>query len=172
MQAGSTRRAIPPSCALRIIDARASIITASPLRRFAELRATHGSLLTRFGRRLMRFQPWMQVTLLNYFAFPPRILREKYTRLNDPGKQETTRCALPVCEHLAAILIRPPTLICCAMRRPRKTRWEYAAIASSVLGGSYPGAEIAAVLRGTLSSQLVSVNAPKSLGAARSIPVI
>lgn len=63
------------------------------------------------------FQPWMQVTLL----FPPAHTARKYTRSSTIPRR-TTRCALPVCAILAAIPIRPPTPICCAMRRPRKTR--------------------------------------------------
>lgn len=67
------------------------------------------------------FQPWMQVTLLNYFRFSPAHTARKYTRSSTIPRR-TTRCALPVCAILAAIPIRPPTPICCAMRRPRKTR--------------------------------------------------
>lgn len=67
------------------------------------------------------FQPWMQVTLLNYFRFSSGAYCGKYTRSSTIPRR-TTRCALPVCAILAAIPIRPPTPICCAMRRPRKTR--------------------------------------------------
>lgn len=63
------------------------------------------------------FQPWMQTIS----AFPPAHTARKYTRSSTIPRR-TTRCVLPVCAILAAIPIRPPTPICCAMRRPRKTR--------------------------------------------------
>lgn len=67
------------------------------------------------------FQPWMQVTLLNYFRFSSAHTARKYTR-SSTIPRGTTSCAFPVCAILAAIPIRPPAPICCAMRRPRKTR--------------------------------------------------
>lgn len=67
------------------------------------------------------FQPWMQVTLLNYFRFSPAHTARKYTRSSTTARG-TTRCAFPACATSDTTPIPPPTPICCAMRRPRKTR--------------------------------------------------
>lgn len=67
------------------------------------------------------FQPWMQVTLLNYFRFSPAHTARKYTRSSTIPRR-TTRCALPACAISVATPMSRSTPICCAMRRPRKTR--------------------------------------------------
>lgn len=86
------------------------------------------------------FQPWMQVTLLNYFRFS--CLRYLGHYPYPPAYADLLRYATP----------------------SENARWEYAAIASSVLA-SYPGAETAAVLERNLyhPNWYIRFNASKSL---------
>lgn len=86
------------------------------------------------------FQPWMQVTLLNYFRFS--CLRYLGHYPYPPACADLLRYATP----------------------SENARWEYAAIASSVLA-SYPGAETAAVLERNLyhPNWYIRFNASKSL---------
>lgn len=68
------------------------------------------------------FQPWMQVTLLNYFRFSSGTHCERVLALlNDGARDDEVRFScLRYLGHYP--YPPPPTPICCAMRRPRKTR--------------------------------------------------
>lgn len=109
--------------ALRIIDA-SSLYYHSKLLSDGLLNYTGDTweLADALWEEFDAFQPWMQVTLLNYFRFSSGAYCEKiHALLNDPAQDDEVRFAC-LRYILAAIPIRPPTPICCAMRRPRKTR--------------------------------------------------
>lgn len=110
------------------------------------------------------FQPWMQVTLLNYFRFSSGAYCEKiHALLNDPARDDELRFS---CLRYLGRYPYPPA--CADLLRyatpSENARWEYAAIASSVLA-SYPGAETAAVLERNLyhPNWYIRFNASKSL---------
>lgn len=110
------------------------------------------------------FQPWMQVTLLNYFRFSSGTHCERVLALlNDGARDDEVRFS---CLRYLGHYPYPPA--CADLLRyatpSENARWEYAAIASSVLA-SYPGAETAAVLERNLyhPNWYIRFNASKSL---------
>ena len=110
------------------------------------------------------FQPWMQVTLLNYFRFSSGAYCEKiHALLNDPAQDDEVRFA---CLRYLGRYPYPPAYadLLRYATPPENARWEYAAIASFVLA-SYPGAETAAVLKRNLyhPNWYIRFNASKSL---------
>lgn len=110
------------------------------------------------------FQPWMQVTLLNYFRFSSGAYCEKiHALLNDPAQDDEVRFAC--LRYLGRYPYPPAYADLLRYATPSENaRWEYAAIASSVLA-SYPGAETAAVLERNLyhPNWYIRFNASKSL---------
>lgn len=110
------------------------------------------------------FQPWMQVTLLNYFRFSSGAYCEKiHALLNDPAQDDEVRFS---CLRYLGHYPYPPAYadLLRYATPSENARWEYAAIASSVLA-SYPGAETAAVLERNLyhPNWYIRFNASKSL---------
>lgn len=110
------------------------------------------------------FQPWMQVTLLNYFRFSSGAYCEKiHALLNDGAQDDEVRFA---CLRYLGHYPYPPAYadLLRYATPSENARWEYAAIASSVLA-SYPGAETAAVLERNLyhPNWYIRFNASKSL---------
>lgn len=110
------------------------------------------------------FQPWMQVTLLNYFRFSSGTHCERVLALlNDGARDDEVRFS---CLRYLGHYPYPPA--CADLLRyatpSENARWEYAAIASSVLA-SYPGAETAAVLERNRyhPNWYIRFNASKSL---------
>ena len=113
------------------------------------------------------FQPWMQVTLLNYFRFSSGAYCEKiHALLNDPAQDDEVRFAC--LRYLGRYPYPPAYADLLRYATPSENaRWEYAAIASSVLA-SYPGAETAAVLERNLYHPTgISLQRVKKSGAAR-----
>ena len=110
------------------------------------------------------FQPWMQVTLLNYFRFSSGAYCEKiHALLNDPAQDDEVRFAC--LRYLGRYPYPPAYADLLRYATPSENaRWEYAAIASFVLA-SYPGAETAAVLKRNLyhPNWYIRFNASKSL---------
>ena len=110
------------------------------------------------------FQPWVQVTLLNYFRFSSGAYCEKiHALLNDPAQDDEVRFAC--LRYLGRYPYPPAYADLLRYATPSENaRWEYAAIASSVLA-SYPGAETAAVLERNLyhPNWYIRFNASKSL---------
>ena len=110
------------------------------------------------------FKVWMQVTILNYFRFSSGAHCERVLALlNDDARDDEVRFA---CLRYFGRYPYPPAyadLLRYAMPS-ENARWEYAAIASSVLA-SYPGAETAAVLKRNLyhPNWYIRFNASKSL---------
>ncbi len=106
----------------------------------------------------------MQVTLLNYFRFSSGAYCEKiHALLNDPAQDDEVRFAC--LRYLGRYPYPPAYADLLRYATPSKNaRWEYAAIASSVLA-SYPGAETAAVLERNLyhPNWYIRFNASKSL---------
>lgn len=110
------------------------------------------------------FQPWMQVTLLNYFRFSSGAYCEKiHALINDPAQDDEVRFS---CLRYLGHYPYPPAYadLLRYATPSENARWEYAAIASSVLA-SYPGAETAAVLERNLyhPNWYIRFNASKSL---------
>lgn len=110
------------------------------------------------------FQPWMQVTILNYFRFSSGAYCEKiHALLNDPAQGDEVRFS---CLRYLGHYPYPPAYadLLRYATPSENARWEYAAIASSVLA-SYPGAETAAVLERNLyhPNWYIRFNASKSL---------
>lgn len=110
------------------------------------------------------FQPWMQVTLLNYFRFSSGAYCEKiHALLNDGARDDEVRFS---CLRYLGHYPYPPAYadLLRYATPSENARWEYAAIASSVLA-SYPGAETAAVLERNLyhPNWYIRFNASKSL---------
>ena len=91
----------------------------------------------------------MQVPLLNYFRFSSGAYCEKiHALLNDPAQDDEVRFAC--LRYLGRYPYPPAYADLLRYATPSENaRWEYAAIASSVLA-SYPGAETAAVLERNL----------------------
>ena len=112
------------------------------------------------------FQPWMQVTLLNYFRFSSGAYCEKiHALLNDPAQDDEVRFAC--LRYLGRYPYPPAYADLLRYATPSENaRWEYAAIASFVLA-SYPGAETAAVLKRNLSQLVYPLQRVKKSGAAR-----
>ena len=110
------------------------------------------------------FQPWMQVTLLNYFRFSSGAYCEKiHALLNDGARDDELRFSC--LRYLGRYPYPPAYADLLRYATPSENaRWEYAAIASSVLA-SYPGAETAAVLERNLyhPNWYIRFNASKSL---------
>ena len=110
------------------------------------------------------FQPWMQVTLLNYFRFSSGAYCEKiHALLNDPAQDDEVRFAC--LRYFGRYPYEPVYADLLHYATPSENaRWEYAAIASFVLA-SYPGAETAAVLERNLyhPNWYIRFNASKSL---------
>ena len=139
--------------ALRIIDAsslyyHSKLLSDGLLNYTGDTRELADALWEAFDA----FQPWMQVTLLNYFRFSSGAYCEKmHALLNDPARDDEVRFAC------LRYLGRYPT-------PSENARWEYAAIASFVLA-SYPGAETAVVLKSNLyhPNWYIRFNASKSL---------
>ena len=110
------------------------------------------------------FKVWMQVTILNYFRFSSGAHCEwVLALLNDGARDDELRFS---CLRYLGRYPYPPAyadLLRYAMPS-ENARWEYAAIASSVLA-SYPGAETAAVLKRNLyhPNWYIRFNASKSL---------
>lgn len=110
------------------------------------------------------FQPWMQVTLLNYFRFSSGAHCERVLALlNDGARDDELRFS---CLRYLGHYPYPPAYadLLRYATPSENARWEYAAIASSVLA-SYPGAETAAVLERNLyhPNWYIRFNASKSL---------
>ena len=110
------------------------------------------------------FKVWMQVTILNYFRFSSGAYCEKiHALLNDGARDDELRFAC--LRYFGRYPYEPvyPDLLRYATPS-ENARWEYAAIASSVLA-SYPGAETAAVLKRNLyhPNWYIRFNASKSL---------
>lgn len=110
------------------------------------------------------FQPWMQVTLLNYFRFSSGAHCERVLALlNDGARDDEVRFS---CLRYLGHYPYPPAYadLLRYATPSENARWEYAAIASSVLA-SYPGAETAAVLERNLyhPNWYIRFNASKSL---------
>ena len=110
------------------------------------------------------FKVWMQVTILNYFRFSSGAHCERVLALlNDGARDDELRFAcLRYFGRYPYELVYPDLL---RYATPSENaRWEYAAIASSVLA-SYPGAETAAVLKRNLyhPNWYIRFNASKSL---------
>ena len=110
------------------------------------------------------FKVWMQVTILNYFRFSSGAHCERVLALlNDGARDDELRFAC--LRYLGHYPYPPAYADLLRYAAPSKlTRWEYAAIASSVLA-SYPGAETAAVLKRNLyhPNWYIRFNASKSL---------
>ena len=110
------------------------------------------------------FKVWMQVTILNYFRFSSGAHCERVLALlNDGARDDELRFS---CLRYLGRYPYPPAyadLLRYAMPS-ENARWEYAAIASSVLA-SYPGEETAAVLKRNLyhPNWYIRFNASKSL---------
>ena len=110
------------------------------------------------------FKVWMQVTILNYFRFSSGAHCERVLALlNDGARDDELRFAC--LRYFGRYPYEPvyPDLLRYATPS-ENARWEYAAIASSVLA-SYPGAETAAVLKRNLyhPNWYIRFNASKSL---------
>lgn len=151
--------------ALRIIDA-SSLYYHSKLLSDGLLNYTGDTweLADALWEEFDAFQPWMQVTLLNYFRFSSGAYCEKiHALLNDPAQDDEVRFAC--LRYLGRYPYPPAYADLLRYATPSKNaRWEYAAIASSVLA-SYPGAETAAVLERNLyhPNWYIRFNASKSL---------
>lgn len=110
------------------------------------------------------FKVWMQVTILNYFRFSSGAHCERVLALlNDGARDDELRFS---CLRYLGRYPYPPAYadLLCYATPSENARWEYAAIASSVLA-SYPGAETAAVLKRNLyhPNWYIRFNASKSL---------
>ena len=110
------------------------------------------------------FQPWMQVTLLNYFRFSSG---EYHTRvlalLNDDTRDDELRFSC--LRYFGRYPYAPARSHLLRYAAPAVgVRWEYAAIASSALA-SYPGDDTAALLERNLyhPNWYIRFNASKSL---------
>ena len=151
--------------ALRIIDAsslyyHSKLLSDGLLNYTGDTRELADALWEAFDA----FQPWMQVTLLNYFRFSSGAYCEKiHALLNDPAQDDEVRFAC--LRYLGRYPYPPAYADLLRYATPSENaRWEYAAIASSVLA-SYPGAETAAVLERNLyhPNWYIRFNASKSL---------
>ena len=110
------------------------------------------------------FKVWMQVTILNYFRFSSGAHCERVLALlNDGARDDEVRFS---CLRYLGHYPYPPAYadLLRYATPSENARWEYAAIASSVLA-SYPGAETAAVLERNLyhPNWYIRFNASKSL---------
>ena len=150
--------------ALRIIDASSLYYhSQAPLRRLAELRATHGELTGTFGEAFDAFSVDAGDSCSTISAFPSAHTARKYTRSSTirAGRRVRFACL----RYLVHIPIRPPTPILLRYATPRKTR----------AGSMQPsprrcwraiGAETAAVLERRTSiipNWYIRFNASKSL---------
>ena len=151
--------------ALRIIDAsslyyHSKLLSDGLLNYTGDTRELADALWEAFDA----FQPWMQVTLLNYFRYSSGAYCEKiHALLNDPAQDDEVRFAC--LRYLGRYPYPPAYADLLRYATPSENaRWEYAAIASSVLA-SYPGAETAAVLERNLyhPNWYIRFNASKSL---------
>ena len=110
------------------------------------------------------FKVWMQVTILNYFRFSSGAHCERVLALlNDGARDDELRFSC--LRYLGRYPYSPAYADLLRYAMPSENaRWEYAAIASSVLA-SYPGAETAAVLKRNLyhPNWYIRFNASKSL---------
>ena len=110
------------------------------------------------------FKVWMQVTILNYFRFSSGAHCERVLALlNDGARDDELRFSC--LRYLGRYPYPPAYADLLRYATPSKNaRWEYAAIASSVLA-SYPGAETAVVLKRNLyhPNWYIRFNASKSL---------
>ena len=110
------------------------------------------------------FKVWMQVTILNYFRFSSGAHCERVLALlNDGARDDELRFSC--LRYLGRYPYPPAYADLLRYATPSENaRWEYAAIASSVLA-SYPGAETAAVLKRNLyhPNWYIRFNASKSL---------
>lgn len=113
---------------------------------------------------LAKFQPWLQVALLNYLRFSTdAYCAQILSLLNDPAQDDEVRFAC--LRYLGHYPYPPACSSLLGYARPSKDmRWEYAAIASSALAG-YPGRETTAVLKNNLyhPNWYIRFNASKSL---------
>lgn len=110
------------------------------------------------------FKVWMQVTILNYFRFSSGAHCERVLALlNDGARDDELRFSC--LRYLGRYPYPPAYADLLRYATPSENaRWEYTAIASSVLA-SYPGAETAAVLKRNLyhPNWYIRFNASKSL---------
>lgn len=110
------------------------------------------------------FKVWMQVTILNYFRFSSGAHCERVLALLNDGAQDD-ELRFSCLRYFGRYPYEPvyPDLLRYATPS-ENARWEYAAIASSVLA-SYPGAETAAVLKRNLyhPNWYIRFNASQSL---------
>ena len=110
------------------------------------------------------FKVWMQVTILNYFRFSSGAHCERVLALlNDGARDDELRFSC--LRYLGRYPYPPAYADLLRYATPSENaRWEYAAIASSVLA-SYPGAETAVVLKRNLyhPNWYIRFNASKSL---------
>lgn len=110
------------------------------------------------------FKVWMQVTILNYFRFSSGAHCERVLALlNDGVRDDELRFSC--LRYLGRYPYPPAYADLLRYATPSENaRWEYAAIASSVLA-SYPGTETAAVLKRNLyhPNWYIRFNASKSL---------
>ena len=110
------------------------------------------------------FKVWMQVTILNYFRFSSGAHCERVLALLNDGARDD-ELHFSCLRYLGRYPYPPAYADLLRYATPSENaRWEYAAIASSVLA-SYPGAETAAVLERNLyhPNWYIRFNASKSL---------
>ena len=110
------------------------------------------------------FKVWMQVTILNYFRFSSGAHCERVLALLNDGARDD-ELHFSCLRYLGRYPYSPAYADLLRYATPSENaRWEYAAIASSVLA-SYPGAETAAVLKRNLyhPNWYIRFNASKSL---------
>lgn len=151
--------------ALRIIDASSLYYNTKLL---ADGLLNFNGDKTQFAEALWAafedFKVWMQVTILNYFRFSSGAHCERVLALlNDGARDDELRFSC--LRYLGRYPYPPAYADLLRYATPSENaRWEYAAIASSVLA-SYPGAETAAVLKRNLyhPNWYIRFNASKSL---------
>ena len=110
------------------------------------------------------FKVWMQVTILNYFRFSSGAHCERVLALLNDGARDN-ELRFSCLRYLGHYPYPPAYADLLRYAAPSENaRWEYAAIASSVLA-SYPGAETEAVLKRNLyhPNWYIRFNASKSL---------
>lgn len=151
--------------ALRIVNAGScyysSKLLADGLLNFQGDKAALGEAL---WAAFETFQPWMQVTLLNYFRFSsgdycPRVL----SILNDSTRDDELRFSC--LRYLGHYPYAPAYETLLELAEPdRERRWEYAAVAAAALA-AYPGEETLRVLRRDLrhANWYVRDNAARSM---------
>lgn len=151
--------------ALRIIDASSLYYNTKLL---ADGLLNFNGDKTQFAEALWAafedFKVWMQVTILNYFRFSSGAHCERVLALlNDGARDDELRFS---CLRYLGHYPYPPAYadLLRYAAPSENARWEYAAIASSVLA-SYPGAETEAVLKRNLyhPNWYIRFNASKSL---------